>query len=129
MNTILIVDDNRDDVDITEIAIDEAGFEVKIQAAFSGYDALKYLQDVESMPALILLDLKMPGLSGIETLEKIRGDSRFNKIPVVVVTASLLPSDEEYAYAAGANGYLNKALDLKQFSKDIKTHLDRWVPK
>jgi len=71
----------------------------------------------------------MPGLSGIETLQKIRGDSRFNKIPVVVVTASLLPSDEEDAYAAGANGYLNKALDLKQFGKDIKSHLDRWVPK
>ena len=96
--------------------------------AVSGEAALKYLREGEELPALILLDLKMCGMSGIETLQEIRADARINKIPVVVVTSSSLESDEKEAYTAGANGYLHKALDLKQFSKDITSLLDCWVP-
>jgi two-component system, response regulator len=128
MSTVLIVDDNKDDIELTEIALDAARAEVKVKVAVSGEAALKYLREGEELPALILLDLKMCGMSGIETLQEIRADARINKIPVVVVTSSSLESDEKEAYSAGANGYLHKALDLKQFSKDLTSLLDCWVP-
>ncbi len=127
-NTILIVDDNQDDIELTQIALKAVEHAVRVEVALSGEDALRYLQGGHDIPALILLDLKMPGMSGTEALQKIRADVRFNKIPVVVVTSSLLASDEEASYAAGANGYLHKAVDLIQFSKDIKYLLDRWMP-
>jgi two-component system response regulator len=128
MNTILIVDDDRDDIELTKIALDTARPEVRVNVAVSGEDALNCLRHGGDKPALILLDLKMCGMSGIETLQRIRADARFNKIPVVVVTSSSLQTDEKEAYATGANGYLHKAPDLQQFSKDIKSILDRWVP-
>lgn len=93
----------------------------------SGEAALQYLQKAEDLPALILLDLKMYGMSGIETLRKIRSDLRLNRIPVVVVTSSRLQTDKDEAYAAGANDYLHKAVDLNQFSKDIESIVELWV--
>jgi len=126
--TIMIVDDSRDDIELAEIALKASGREVKVNSALSGEAALISLRS-EEKPVLVLLDLKMPGMSGIETLRKIREDSQLNEIPVVVLTSSSLPSDEEDAYAAGANGYLLKAIDLTHFSKDMKSLLDRWLSK
>jgi len=126
--TIMIVDDSQDDIELMEIALKASGHEVKTRVATRGETALKYLRDGEDKPVLILLDLKIPGMSGVDLLRKIRADARFNEIPVVVVTSSSLPMDEDNAYAAGSNGYLLKAMDLKKFNKDIKSLLDRWVP-
>ena len=79
------------------------------------------------MPSLILLDLKMPGMSGIEVLRAIRADDRLREIPVVVFTSSSLESDSEEALAAGASDYLEKSLSLYQISKDLASVLNRWL--
>jgi CheY-like chemotaxis protein len=127
MTTILIIDDNIDDIELTEIAVNAARPDAKIKTAQSGESALELLRKERELPSLILLDLKMCGMSGIELLKKIRSDSGLKKIPVVIVTSSSLQSDEKDSYAAGADGYLHKALDLQQFKDDVKSLLGRWV--
>jgi CheY-like chemotaxis protein len=80
------------------------------------------------VPTLILLDLKMPGMDGIEVLREIRADDRLRDLPVVVVTSSALESDREDAFAAGASGYIQKPLALDQFGKDLESVVQRWLP-
>jgi len=80
------------------------------------------------LPALILLDLKMPGMNGIELLREIRADDLLRKLPVVVVTSSALESDKTEAIAAGANDYIQKPLALDKFSKALESILHRWLP-
>ena len=86
------------------------------------------LRNGHGLPALILLDMKMPCMSGIEVLRKIRDDDRLRDLPVVVVTSSCLESDREEAIAGGASDYLQKPLGLEQFSKALESVLQRWLP-
>ncbi len=126
-HTILIVDDNPDDIEITKIALEEIGRIEKVVTAPHGGVALARLRNGNDLPSLILLDLKMPGLSGIETLRQIRGDSRLKHIPVIIVTSSSLESDMTDAYDAGATSYLYKAFDIGQFSRELKLLLERYL--
>lgn len=125
-HTIMIVDDNPDDIEIARIALSKTGREIKVKTASRGEIALELLQEEDELPSLILLDLKMPGMSGINTLCQIRLDARFKAIPVVIVTSSTLESDEKQAYAAGADNFIHKAFDIEQFTNDIKNLLERW---
>ncbi len=79
------------------------------------------------LPAAILLDLKMPGMDGVEVLRAIRSDEHLRGIVVIVVTHSDLASDREAALKAGANSFLPKSVDLDHFARDIKLELDRWM--
>ncbi len=123
--TILIVDDNPDDIEITRIVMAETGRQEKVSAARSGEAALHYLRSADDLPVLIMLDLKTPGMSGIDTLRQIRLDERLKHIPVIMVTASSYGSDEQEAYAAGADGFLLKAFDLDEFSRKLNSLLER----
>jgi two-component system response regulator len=125
--TLLIIDDEEDDVLITERVLSEMGREIRIKVANSGPAALALLQDREELPALILLDRKMPGMDGLGVLRRIRADKSLSHIPVVIVSHSTLESDVTEAYAAGADSVLHKALDLDQFSRDIESVLERWL--
>ncbi len=126
-HTILIVDDSADDIEITKIALAEMGRSEKLEAALRGKTAIERLQGANELPALILLDLKMPGMSGIDTLRQIRGDARLKHIPVIVVTSSSLESDEKEAYDAGADCFLQKAIDIDQFGNSLNTLLERFL--
>jgi len=126
--SILIVDDNEDDIMFMKYALAKSGRQVQIMTALNGETALDLLLSGQNMPALILLDLKMPGIGGMETLREIRADARLNAIPVVIVTSSSLKADEDNARAVGADFYLQKALGLHQFTEDIKSVLGRWLP-
>jgi len=123
---ILIVDDSPVDIELTTLAIKATGREVCVHSAVDGESALAMLRS--KLPALMLLDLKMPGMSGIEVLRKIRADDRLRGLPVVVVTSSSLESDKAEAIAAGASYYLQKPWSLDQFSKELESLLNRWVP-
>ncbi len=125
---ILIVDDSPTDIELTTIALEATGREIVVCSATDGKSALAMLRNGLSVPALILLDLKMPGMCGVEVLREIRGDSRLKELPVVVVTSSSLESDRTEAIAAGASGYIQKPLALNQFSKDLQSILHRWLP-
>jgi len=126
-HTILIIDDNLDDVEITKRTLARMDRELKVETALRGETALELLRREEALPALILLDLKMPGMSGFDTLRKIRADERMKHIPVIIVTSSSLEADEKAGYEAGADAFLHKAFDIDRFERDIKSVLDRWL--
>jgi len=120
---ILLVEDNDDDIDLTLRALSHHNITNKVVVALNGDEALDYLfsrgqyadRKSQEMPAVILLDLNLPGKSGLETLELIRGDERTKYIPVVILTTSLNERDLECSYEKGANSYVRKPVDFKQF--------------
>jgi two-component system response regulator len=125
--TVLVVDDDPDDLEITRRALAKIGCSVTCMTACRGEDALMLLRFRAELPSLVLLDLKMPGMNGIDTLQQIRADDRLKDVPVIIVTNSTLESDRRAALAAGANAFLHKAFDLDQYGRDIQGQLKRWV--
>jgi CheY-like chemotaxis protein len=125
---IYIVDDSPTDIELTTIALEATGREIVVRSATDGKSALAMLRSGLGVPALILLDLKMPGMSGIEMLREIRADDRLRGLPVVVVTSSALESDKTEAIAAGASDYIQKPLELAKFSEDLDSILRRLLP-
>ena len=125
---VFIIDDSPTDIELTTIALESTGREVSVRSATDGKSALALLRNRLGVPTLILLDLKMPGMSGIEVLREIRNDDHLRELPVVVVTSSALESDKTEAIAAGANDYVQKPLALDQFSKALASILHRWLP-
>jgi len=125
--TVMVVDDDTDDIEITRRALEKNGHGVTFTAAPSGEAALALLRSSAVLPSLILLDLKMPGMSGIDVLRLIRSDERLKRVPVVVVTNSTLDSDRNAALDAGADGFLHKDFDLDRFGSDIQAQLERWI--
>jgi two-component system response regulator len=124
-HTLLIVDDDPNDVEMTKRVLQKSGLEVSVTATASGEAALEFLRNEEDLPSVILLDLKMPGMGGLEALRRIRADERLKTLTVIVVTTSLLESDRNEALAAGADGFVQKAFDLDRFGMDIKAVLER----
>lgn len=125
--TILIINDNEDDVLLTKEALSKTGRDFKTEVAMSGETGLALIREEKTLPKLILLDLKMPGMDGIEVLRKIRNDESLSSIPVVIVTNSDLESDKQTSIKAGADSFLHKATDFNHFKKDIERVLDRWL--
>jgi two-component system, response regulator len=125
VHTILIVDDNIDDIELTSLALAATGRELRTMSARSGATALQLMQVENNLPELILLDLNMHGMSGIDTLRKIREDSRMKNIRVVILTSSSLESDRDESYKAGADLFIQKAFDIDQFNRDIRSLMDR----
>ena len=124
---ILIVDDRPDDVELTEMALSMLDCKFRTESATTGEKALDFLKTLEQLPALILLDLKMPGMGGIETLRRIRTKERLKHVPVVIVTCSTLESDVQKSREAGANGFIHKAIGISEFSEDLGRHVKRWI--
>jgi CheY-like chemotaxis protein len=89
--------------------------------------ALELLRNEADLPSLILLDLKMSVMSGIDLPRQIRADGRLKNITVIIVTNSLLEADKKEAYATGADDFLDKALDTDRFGRDIQSVLARWL--
>lgn len=124
-HTILIVDDDPADTDIARIILSRMGQALKVEEAQSGEAALKRLWEGKDLPVMILLDLKMPGMSGIDTLREIRSDEALKNICVIVVTNSSLESDRTAALEAGADSFVPKSFDMEQFGGSLKTMLER----
>ncbi len=125
---VLIIDDSQTDIELAVIALEATGREISVCSAYDGESALAMLRKGRGLPDLILLDLKMPCMGGIEVLRAIRADDRLREIRVVVVTSSSLESDRAEAIAAGASDYLQKPLALDKFSEDLEAILHRWLP-
>ncbi|MDA8124624.1 MAG: response regulator [Deltaproteobacteria bacterium] len=125
MRRILVVDDNPDDIEITRIALEEKGWDVQVEAYRQAEQALAGLRESEDSPALVLLDLNIPGMGGIECLRQIRADRRLQSVPVVMVTASSFEADEKRAYEAGANFFLFKDFDIDRYVENLDAVLKR----
>ncbi len=121
--TILLVDDEADDIDLTMRAFRLNDLAGDVVAVRDGSQALDYLfgtgafggRDTRRQPELVLLDLKMPGMDGLEVLRHIRADTRTKLLPVVVLTSSTEQVDLVQSYALGANSYVPKPVDFTQF--------------
>ena len=125
--TILIIDDSEDDLLLTKMVLTKIRGKIKVDAARDGEEGLALLRSGAELPALILLDLKMPRMGGLDVLHAIRADERLRHTPVIIVTHSDLESDKEASYKSGANSYLNKSVDLDQFMKHIRSELEKWI--
>src|SRR5664279_2413536 len=95
---ILIVDDSPIDIELATVALEMTGQEISVRPALNGESALAMLRNENGLPALILLDLKMPGMSGIEVLCEIRADDRLKELPVVAVSYTHLRAHETDSY-------------------------------
>jgi CheY-like chemotaxis protein len=118
---ILVVEDNADDSFLLTRQLARAHFEDCVTVIGNGQDALEYLQR-SSTPLAVFLDLRLPGMSGVELLEKIRQDERLHAVPVIVMTGSLDPRDVETCDRLGITAYLPKPVGLSTFIKTV-THL------
>ena len=124
---ILLVEDNPDDVQLTLRALKKNNIMNEIIVAQDGVEALDYLfgtgkfsgRDMSVMPQMILLDLKMPRMDGLEVLLRIRADERTKLLPVVVLTTSNEDKDRVESYKLGANSYVRKPVDFNQFSEAV----------
>lgn len=124
---ILLVEDNPDDVQLTLRALKKSNIMNEIIVAQDGVEALDYLfgtgkfsgRDMSLMPQLILLDLKMPKMDGLEVLLRIRADERTKLLPVVVLTTSSEDIDRIESYKLGANSYVRKPVDFNQFAEAV----------
>jgi len=125
--TVLIIDDSEDDILLTKMVLAKIRGKLRVNAARDGEEGLSFLRRGTELPALILLDLKMPRMGGLDVLHAIRADNRLRLIPVIIVTHSDLESDRETSYNCGANSFLNKSVDLGQFTKDIRNELEKWI--
>lgn len=125
---ILLVEDNSDDEDLAIRALKKNNIAAEIVVVRDGVEALDWLygtgahaqRDINDMPTVILLDLKLPKLNGLEVLRKIRSEERTKLIPVVILTTSKEESDMLTSYGLGANSYIRKPVDFTKFTEAVR---------
>jgi two-component system, cell cycle response regulator DivK len=116
---ILVVDDNEQNVKLITFLLLAAGFEVH-----SAPDALAALALLTQLsPALLLLDLQMPGMSGIELAQQLKQEPRTRDIPIVLLTASAMKGEEQRARDAGCDGYISKPINTREFASQVMEYL------
>jgi CheY-like chemotaxis protein len=126
---ILLVEDNPADEELTTRALERSGIPHELDVARDGAEALNYLLAGRSngRPDLVLLDLKLPKVSGLEVLEKLRSEQPERQIPVVVLSSSMKPEDVMAAYRLGCNSYLTKGIDFSEFTEAAKLLARYWL--
>ena len=125
---ILLAEDNPDDVILTQRAFKKSNLLNEIVVVKDGQEALDYLfakgkhkdRDKNVMPELILLDLKMPKLDGLQVLKQIRENPRTKQLPIVILTTSKEENDIVESYCLGANSFITKPVDFEQFVEAVK---------
>lgn len=125
---ILLVEDNPSDVDLTRRALRQARITNELVVASDGQEALELLFGTGAhagapaplQPAVILLDLKLPKVDGLEVLQRLRADDRTRRLPVVILTSSNEQEDLARSYDTGANSYIRKPVDFIQFAEAVK---------
>ena len=124
---ILLVEDNPTDVELTLRALKKNNLTNKVHVVTDGAEALDYLfaagvykeREIDKKPKVVLLDLKLPRVDGLEVLKKIKSDERTRDIPVVVLTSSKEEQDRIESYKLGVNSYIVKPVDFEQFTKSV----------
>ncbi len=126
---LLLVEDSPDDVELTLRAFKKINLSNPIHVVRDGAEALEFLfctgayahRNIQDSPKVVLLDLKLPKVDGLEVLKRIRADPRTKSIPVVILTASREESDVVSSYELGVNSYIVKPVDFEQFVEATRT--------
>jgi two-component system response regulator len=133
--TILLIEDNPSDVALTKRALEKSRMVNKMVIVGDGQEALDYLfgtgafagRDPADIPVLTLLDMKLPKISGLEVLRRIRSDARTRRIPVVILTSSNEEQDIAMGYDLGVNSYIRKPVDFNQFMYTMEQLTLYWL--
>lgn len=133
--SILLVEDNADDVELALMAFSRNNITNEITVAWDGPEALDFLfcqgkyfmRDAGRGPCLILLDLNLPKLSGLEVLRRVRADSRTRSIPIVILSTSMAEPDVETGYRYGANSFIAKPMGFESFSEVVRLLGKYWL--
>lgn len=131
----MLVEDNKDDVELTLHALHKENLANHIHVCRDGEEALEFLfcqgqfngRSLEKPPRLILLDLKLPKVDGMEVLKRLKNDDRTKTIPVVILTSSKEERDLVQSYGLGANSYIQKPVDFDQFRSTVKSVGFYWL--
>jgi CheY-like chemotaxis protein len=134
-NLILLVEDNPDDEELTLLAFEQSDMSHEIVVARDGVEALDYLlgtgmyanRDLNVMPALILLDLQLPRINGLQVLQRLRTNHRTKLLPVVILTTSNEQQDLINSYSLGCNSYIRKPVDYKEFLTAVQQMGMYWL--
>ena len=126
---ILLVEDNPGDIKLTKRALEQNQITNELIVAEDGEEALDYLfgtgqyagRDIRIIPAVVLLDLKLPRIDGLDVLKKIRANDLTSLLPVVILTSSDQEEDIITSYKLGANSYIRKPVDFNQFAEAVRT--------
>lgn len=135
MKSLLLVEDNPDDELLTVRALKRNNILNEIVVARDGVEALDYLfgtgayegRDMSVMPQIILLDLKLPKIDGLEVLKRLRANERTHLIPVIILTSSKEETDLVRGYSLGANSYIRKPVDFEQFVQAVQQLKLYWL--
>ena len=128
MNEILLVEDNPDDVELTLRAFRKSNVANEVMVARDGVEALEYLfatgkyaaRDPNALPQVVLLDLKLPRVDGMEVLQRVRAHPKTKLLPIVILTSSTEERDLVNGYSLGANSYVRKPVDFEQFADSVR---------
>ena len=132
---ILVVEDNPDHLELTMLTLEEQGVAAEVVAVRDGAEALEFLfglgryagRDTQKQPAFILLDMKLPKLSGLDVLRSVRVNPLTTYVPVVMLTSSSEQSDIKACYQSGANGFVRKAVDFGEFTEKFNHLQAYWL--
>lgn len=129
---ILLVEDNEPDVELTKLSIEQTGRAIDLHVVYDGEQCLAFLRKTPPFehaprPHLVLLDLHMPRMNGLEALQAISADAQLRSVPVVVLTTSNNHRDVVAAYDKGCSGYVVKPMGYSQFATAIDAVLTYWL--
>ena len=133
---LIIIEDSDEDFEVLQLLLLSIGIENPIRRYASSKEALDMLRRLnrtdarpqrEPLPALILLDLNLPGTDGRELIYRFRSDDRLQSVPIIVLTTSSSPQDVRSSYKAGANSYVVKPVDLDRLEGILKSLVDFWL--
>jgi two-component system, cell cycle response regulator DivK len=120
MSTILIIEDNDKNMKLARDILKAKGYATL--EAVTGEEGVKLAK--EKVPDLVLMDIQLPGINGIEAFRRIRADAKTARIPVVALTASVTPTDRSEITAAGFDAFIGKPINLKEFVETVKRLLE-----
>jgi two-component system response regulator len=134
-DTILLVEDNPDDEQLTIRALNKNNITNTVVVARDGAEALDFLfgtgaysgRDTRVMPQVVLLDLKLPKMDGLEVLRRVRSYQRTRLVPVVILTSSVEEHDRLTGYGLGANSYVRKPIDFAEFTEVVRQLGQYWL--
>lgn len=124
---ILVVEDSPADIELTLRALSKHNLANHVHVARDGAEALEFLRSHTTAPKVVLLDLKLPKMSGLEVLRTIKGEARTKTIPIVVLTSSREEPDIAEAYRLGANSYIVKPVDFEDFFRAVSEAGFYWL--